>query len=550
MLTNDGCTDESVSSKDLALITKAPGPPTVQPGIPSLQPSIPTSGVASLSIPPAQQTSSSRSFDKDNSSPTDLELPLSSVAVPAAPATATTTSIPYFSELTTQLFPQPSRSTDSSLLDATSDPVSSSSRSSTAARPTDTIQSATPPAIVGNDPKDKPSMGTMASTLVYSFQLPPYSGGLDTSGIAETILVPSPAEGNTYQSIATVYSYSLPPYMPKIPTYVATSAGIAPVSMTSGPSGNPTANARATMNFLSQGSVDPTKDLPSIATSTIIPLYSPACLGNAYGGGYVITPTISAANSNATGIARIPPAYGFSYKLEPTQSPAYGAAVIMADTKASGPTRLPIETATSASSGISVPVPAGSLHFGVTTHPPSSSTNVPLATSPDLIALSQETVIDTDLIVTASYATTGVLSSVPTQTSKPDVPPTASHGFDVAFDKSSSISSSPDSENPSCTTITTLATSSYLVNAAGSTIATLGPQVQMHRVAVTSDSASTDTTDAPSPILLRAQLNDTFTLPIEKLEAAASEGWSPKLSSNGVGAFFVALGVCFVVRIM
>ncbi|KAI4174492.1 MAG: hypothetical protein LQ343_002249 [Gyalolechia ehrenbergii] len=576
--------DESASSKDLALMTNAPGPPTIQPGIPSLQPSVPTSGVASLSIPPAHQTSSSRSVNKDTSSSTNLEISVSSMTVLAmsTPATAATTSIPYLSELMSQLFPQPSNSTGISTSVAKSGLISFSSRSSPAATPYTpkviTTQSATPPANVGDDPKDWPSTTTMGPTLVYSFQLPPYSGGLETSGVAENMPVPSPAEDNTYQPTATVYSYNLPPYTPKVPTYVATSAATAPVSMTSGAPGNPTANAPATNIFLSQGSVDPTKDLPPIATSTIIPLYSPACLGNAYGGGYVITPTISAANLNATGLAKIPPAYGFSYKLEPTQSPAYSAAVIITNTKASVPTGLPIPTATSTSSGNREPVTAGSLQLGVTTQIFSSSTNVPLATSQGLMALSQGTVFGMDSIITTSNPMPGALSSISTPISQPNAPPAASPSFNVPLDKLSSISSAPGIGfpsagllgsgpeaagassgtgqsimtlgNSSCTTITTLATSSYLVNAAGSTIATLGQQVQTYRVAATFDSASAGTTNAASPERLRYELNSTLTLPGNGLEAPDFRGASPKLTSSGVGAFLASLGVCFAVGAM
>ena len=180
------------------------------------------------------------------------------------------------------------------------------------------------------------SPASTPSMLTYSFTLPPYSNGLDTSGIIESWTRISPAEDKDKPS-ATVYSYNLPPYTPKIPTYVATSAGTAPLDMTSGAPGSPGGVAPTNRIFLQQGFVDPTKD-PVAVTSSMVPVYSPACLGNAYGGGYVITPTLSVANTNATGIAKIPPAYGFSYKFEPTVSPGYGGAVVIMDTKAPAPT--------------------------------------------------------------------------------------------------------------------------------------------------------------------------------------------------------------------
>lgn len=188
----------------------------------------------------------------------------------------------------------------------------------------------------GSYPETVSSPVSTPSMLTYSFTLPPYSNGLDTSGIVESWTRISPAEDKDKPS-ATVYSYNLPPYTPKIPTYVATSAGTAPVDMTSGAPGSPGGVAPTNRIFLQQGFVDPTKD-PVAVTSSMVPVYSPACLGNAYGGGYVITPTLSLANTNATGIAKIPPAYGFSYKFEPTVSPGYGGAVVIMDTKAPVPT--------------------------------------------------------------------------------------------------------------------------------------------------------------------------------------------------------------------
>ncbi len=174
------------------------------------------------------------------------------------------------------------------------------------------------------------------SMLTYSWSLPSYSNGFDTGAVVETLTRSSSAADKDKPS-TTVYSYSLPPYTPKIPTYVATSAGLAPLDMTSGAPGIPGGAAPTNRIFLQQGVVDFTKD-PVTATSSMLPVYSPACLGNAYGGGYVITPTVYVANTNATGVANIPPAYGFSYKLDPTQSPGYGGAVIIVDTKAPIPT--------------------------------------------------------------------------------------------------------------------------------------------------------------------------------------------------------------------
>ncbi|KAL8691674.1 MAG: hypothetical protein Q9218_003149 [Villophora microphyllina] len=361
----------SSSQNDLSLITDAPGPPTIQPGIPALQPSIPTSGVASLSIPPAHQTSSSRTSKHLPSSSANPQIfgstliqstslgsnpaathATSPVETSGSASTGMTTSIPFLSELITQPVSQYSvlslpTFTVSTRLGSTNPQPSHSGtwspQGATTAHPT-----ALPAG--GGDPKDEVSTASMPSTLVYSFILPPYSGGIDSSGIVETMSLTSSAQDKDHPPSATTYSYSLPPYTPKVPTYVATSVGVAAVSMTTGAPGNPSANAHTTRIFLPHGSVDPTKDVPAIATSPTVPLYSPACLGNAYGGGYVITPTVHVANVNATGVVNLPPAYGFSYKLEPTQQPGYGAAVVIASTEGLTSIGAPLPTTTPAGS--------------------------------------------------------------------------------------------------------------------------------------------------------------------------------------------------------
>lgn len=339
------------------MITNAPGPPTIQPGIPALQPSIPTSGVASLDIPPIQQTSSWRSsysslpptkdsqqFDPVLTSPSSSASTLPNaepVSASVSRSVSTTNSIPYLSELMSQLFSRSSTTPGSSLYASTSTPSSgafepkSTGLSSTSAA-TSRYDIKSP--IEGNPETPIPPAST-PSMLIYSLTLPPYSNGFDTSGIVETLTRSSPAEDKDKPS-TTVYAYSLPPYTPKVPTYVATSAGTAAVDMTSGAPGGPGGAAPTDRNFLPKGFVDPTKD-PVSVTSPVVPVYSPACLGNAYGGGYVITPTLSVTNPNATGIAKIPPAYGFSYKFEPTVSPGYGGAVIVVDTKAPAPAGTP-----------------------------------------------------------------------------------------------------------------------------------------------------------------------------------------------------------------
>ncbi|KAL8919396.1 MAG: hypothetical protein Q9172_004988 [Xanthocarpia lactea] len=341
--------DKSTTKDGLAQITDAPGPPTIQPGIPALQPSIPTSGVASLSIPPMYQTSSlktsaplvpsAKDAQPSTSATISTNIDLNSAVSASIPRSAsTTTTIPFLSDLMSQLFSGSTNTQASSIYgpsfvpsSVASEPTSTGISSKPAANPP--LDKASP---FAGDPKDGVPPVSTLSMLTYSLSLPSYSNGFDTSAVVETLTRSSPAADKDKPS-PTVYLYSLPPYTPKIPTYVATSAGLAPLDMTSGAPGIPGGAAPTNRIFLQQGVVDLTKD-PVTATSSMLPVYSPACLGNAYGGGYVITPTMYVANTNATGVANIPPAYGFSYKLDPTQPPGYGGAVIIVDTKGPIPT--------------------------------------------------------------------------------------------------------------------------------------------------------------------------------------------------------------------
>ncbi|KAL8870640.1 MAG: hypothetical protein Q9174_003361 [Haloplaca sp. 1 TL-2023] len=348
---------------DLDLITDSPGPPTIQPGIPAMQPSIPSTGLSDYNIPPARQTSkapdklSTRSADYQatgtfsasplNPDPTTMpnDAGLGNLPSLSAPS-GSASSIPFLSEL----IAHPSRSQTQSPGGASTAPLnyaysqpngieSQSPQETGSGFPTSTMADK-------DDSQNQDPPAPIPSTLIYSFTLSPYSGGLETSGIPETMTRSPTVVNKDSLPLATTYPYKLQPYTPKVPTYVATSAQLAAVTMTAGPSGNPVGNAQTTRIFLSHGFVDPTKGIPSADRSTIVPLYSPACLGNAYGGGYVITPTSSVPHTNATGGVKIPPAYGFTYKSEPTASPDYDAAVIIAGTTGQMPSAGPIPTAT------------------------------------------------------------------------------------------------------------------------------------------------------------------------------------------------------------
>ncbi|KAI4141474.1 MAG: hypothetical protein L6R39_005312 [Caloplaca ligustica] len=577
------------------MITDSPGPPTIQPGIPALQPSIPTSGVASLSIPPMHQTSSSRAIDKPTSPsasshpPDPAATPLSASILLTSAATAfsapvsslsgpdtTTTLIPLLSDLLSQLFSQSSTLTPTSSLSTAPTPSSVISQPLsivTSPNSWTTSPPATPPAVVGVDPKDAlpPSM---SSVLVYSLSLPPYSGGLDTSGIAETMTASSPAKD---QPSITVYSYNMPPYTPKIPTYVATSAGLAPVSMTTGAPGNPTGNAPTTRVFLQQGSVDPTKDIPAIGTSTIIPLYSPACLGNAYGGGYVITPTMSTPNTNATGAAVVPPAYGFTYKLEPTQSPAYSAAVIVADTKASLPTIAPLPNlSTAVSSGAPMPgdlQPLVSL-TGTRTTSVISTSGLPQDLWPASLGSNGPASASGIPSVTSGTAISGVMTLIPTQGAVPYLSLVPAEGTIIAPDTMSSIvsalvdgfrSTSPASLSApvaissgmvqnaantvgtSCTTITTLTTSMLVFTPTASALASIQPQAQVQRAVATFNATGTGSGVVLSTEHLSSELNGTFTLPGNGSDIHAFQGSASSFNVSSMLIVTIVLGLCVLV---
>ncbi|KAL9012564.1 MAG: hypothetical protein Q9173_002673 [Seirophora scorigena] len=587
--------DANTTTKDLIQITDSPGPPTIQPGIPALQPSIPTSGVPSLSIPPARQTSSSRVPAKDKPTVQSAQLYSTDPAViPLSPSTltpstasiipapagsmqgpsTTATSIPFLSELWSQLFSQPStpHAPGRPITASTSaSPIPQPSTAGTPSIPATIAQMVPSSAALGNDPKDK-LPASMNSVLVYSLSLPPYSAGLDTSGIVETMTVSSPANDKTPPPSTTVYSYALPPYTPKDPTYVATSARMAPVSMTAGAPGSPTANAPATKVFLQQGFVDPTKDAPRMTASTIIPLYSPACLGNAYGGGYVITPTLSAANANGTGVANIPPAYRFSYKLEPTESPAYSAAVVVVNTKDPLSTRTLSPSTLPTGSGSMVSTRGGAQPLESVIETRTTNTWEPLAPSGEPIFGStpskgdgQENALKTSSVRTGT-AVPGVLTILPTPGTVPNLSLAPTKGFIVAPDKISSMvsalidsfestapssgnaptvapqsgitHSAPNAVGTSCTTITTMTTAKFVYTPNVSDSASIKTQHQFHRAAVGFNTAS----DAPS-----AELNRTFALPGNFSEIGAFEGSSSTFNVSTLLVVTVVVGICLLV---
>ncbi|KAL9581324.1 MAG: hypothetical protein Q9212_003965 [Teloschistes hypoglaucus] len=564
--------DLSSSQADLEQITNAPGPPTIQPGIPSLQPSIPTSGVPSLSIPPWHQTPSSKTSDHLPSSEypqipslattsTATSTHATSVNDPKSTSTSIAASIPYLSELITQpITPSPAVSLPTfTVAPAASSSIFQSSMAGTQSpQEVPTGQLTTPPA-EGNDPKDGILTASMPSTLIYSFMLPPYPGGLDSSGIAETQTLSSSTTDKDHFPSISIYSYSLPPYTPKIPTYVATSASVAAISMTTGASGYPSANnAHTTRVFLPKGSVDPLKDIPEVATSSTVPLYSPACLGNAYGGGYVITPTVSAPNANGTAVAKIPPAYGFTYKLEPTQSPGYGAAVVIASTGGPTPTRapLPITTTsgsrTGAAGGGIVQISETST---VTTCPcedtPTFTTTVTEGLVTQILAPGQSAITHSNLNPTVASITTGSADMGLHQATPLNQATATSSGHSIISSLSSSIAIKDAVQNEYLVSnpgpaVTGASSGLSTVDSAG---ATRLPQNQYHRAAVSLSNAAIDNMSAVSPQYLGSQLNNTL-MPAENgTDITAFQGDADQITASRMSALVLSMLICLLYSI-
>ncbi|KAL9611602.1 MAG: hypothetical protein Q9167_003760 [Letrouitia subvulpina] len=130
----------------------------------------------------------------------------------------------------------------------------------------------------------------------------------------------------------------MPGFSPKTPTYLATSAQTAALTMTSAASRRPTAPATTTRVFLKQELVDLGKETPYRVTAAVIPVYSPACLGNAYGGGYIIMPTVFVSNPEVKDGDNSTLGYNFSYGQYPSGSAHPNTTMIIIGTISPPPT--------------------------------------------------------------------------------------------------------------------------------------------------------------------------------------------------------------------
>ncbi|KAI4164988.1 MAG: hypothetical protein LQ342_001264 [Letrouitia transgressa] len=169
----------------------------------------------------------------------------------------------------------------------------------------------------------------------------------------------------------------MPGLSPKTPTYLATSAQTAALTMTSAASNRPTIPATTTRVFLKQESVDLNKETPYQVTAPFIPIYSPACLGNAYGGGYIIVPTVFVNNPEVKDSGNSTLGYNFSYSNNTSGSAHPNTTMIIISNSSPPPTISTVTLRKVQPGGLdltSTPTARTSLTSTLASHPPTSST--------------------------------------------------------------------------------------------------------------------------------------------------------------------------------
>ncbi|KAL9038225.1 MAG: hypothetical protein Q9214_005367 [Letrouitia sp. 1 TL-2023] len=180
------------------------------------------------------------------------------------------------------------------------------------------------------------SASQLVSAITYSFNLPLYQ---PSSSVSITTRWPSATANIALQPPLSIgYPNLIPEFSPKTPTYLATSAQTAALTMTSAASRRPTIPAATTRMFLKQGSVDLNKETPYRVTAPAIPVYSPACLGNAYGGGYIIVPTVFVTNPEVKDSGNSTLRYNFSYGKNPSGLAYPNTTMIIIGTSSPPPT--------------------------------------------------------------------------------------------------------------------------------------------------------------------------------------------------------------------
>ena len=155
---------------------------------------------------------------------------------------------------------------------------------------------------------------TMPSVVIYSFTLPPSSAA--SSGVSSKPETSSAVVISSFTVPSIIYAFTLP----------SSTSGTTTPTPISGPS--PT-KSESYVSTTGSGQSTSGRYSTSVtnrpyynATSSVVPVWTPELLGNAYGGGFINTPSIYVTRgpSFIATATSIPPGYGFSLKPETSQS--------------------------------------------------------------------------------------------------------------------------------------------------------------------------------------------------------------------------------------
>lgn len=327
---------------------------TVEPGIPTIQPSfsllsgtwsdsfMPTKDKTSTSAPltsptpakdqssysvPAKAQSSTSAAAKDQSSSTIPAKDQIPTSVPAKDQTSSSLpgmdQSPYSisaKDQTLSSVPSKDQTTISSVLtkDLTSSPSNqvysisiptSGKDDKTSFKPETSMSSSEP-----YKSENGPTSSTLPSIVIYSFTLP--SSSVPDSGISSKPETTPSVVVSSFTVPSVIYSFTLPSSTPGTSTSIPIPGPSPTETETSGPTSK-----------LEQppGGKDSTSTVngPFInTTSSVVPLWTPDMLGNAYGGGFINIPSIYVTlTSNPTATATtVPPGYGITFKPKTSQS--------------------------------------------------------------------------------------------------------------------------------------------------------------------------------------------------------------------------------------
>jgi len=317
---------------------------TVEPGIPTIQPSfsllsgtwsdslMPTKDKTSTSAPltsptPAKDQSSYSVPAKAQSSTSAAAKDQSSSTIPAKDQTSSSLpgmdQSPYSISAKDQTFssvPSKDQTTNSpfSTKDLTSSPSNqiysisiptSGKDDKTSFKPETSMSSSEP-----YKSENGPTSSTLPSIVIYSFTLP--SSSVPDSGISSKPEATPSVVVSSFTVPSVIYSFTLPSSTPGTPTSIPIQGPSPTETETSGPTSK-----------LEQppGGKDSTSTVngPFInTTSSVVPLWTPDMLGNAYGGGFINIPSIYVTlTSNPTATATtVPPGYGITFKPKTSQS--------------------------------------------------------------------------------------------------------------------------------------------------------------------------------------------------------------------------------------